>query len=239
MLRMEKIKHYIPILIGIIYMIYYYMLLTFAYQYGWIISLKDISLSNIETVLLVDFSSMLIFPLVLTIVYRKNINEFGFKKSKLSIVLVVIYVLFFILHKDYTINGIYSAFFYLFIVALPEEIIYRGYIYNFLKKYNRISAIIISGILFGIMHSILPSIISETSIYIMVKDMFNHIGGGVLSSFIFILYLEKSDSIFIPILIHALLDYSYSSLGILVAIIVLVYLLVVNKKNKEQKILFK
>ena len=148
MLRMEKIKHYIPILIGIIYMIYYYMCLTFAYQNGWIISLKDISLSNIETVLLVDFGSMLIFPVVLTIVYRKNINEFGFKKSKLSIVLVVIYVLCFILHKDYTINGVYSAFFYLFIVALPEEIIYRGYIYNFLKKYNRISAIIISGILF-------------------------------------------------------------------------------------------
>ena len=235
----EKIKHYIPILIGIIYMIYFYIFLTFAYQNGWIILLKDISLSNIGTVFLVDCGSMLIFPLVLIMIYRKNVNEFAFKKSKLAIILVVIYILFFILHKDYTINGIYRAFFYLFIVAFPEEIIYRGYLYNFLKKYNRISAIIISGILFGIMHSILPSIISETSISIMVKDMFNHAGGGVLSSFIFILYLEKSDSIFIPILIHALLDYSYSALGILVAIIVLVYLLVVNKRNKEQKTFFK
>lgn len=230
----RKTKHYKPILIGIIYMIYFYTFLTFVYQNDWLISLKDASLSNIGIILLIDFGSMLIFPLALTIVYRRKLNELGLKKSKLAIVLVLIYCLFFLLHSDYTIKGIYKAFFYLFIVALPEEIIYRGYMYNNLKKYNRISAIIISGILFGIMHSILPSIISEYSISIMIKDMFNQIGGGIISGFIFILYLEKSNNIFIPILIHALLDYSYSILGILVAIIVLVYLIITNRRNKDE-----
>lgn len=228
----ERVKHYMPILVGIIYMIYFYTFLTFAHQNGWLISLKDVSFSNLGIALLIDCGSMLIFPLFIIMICKKKLNEWGFKKSKLAIVLVLIYVLFFILHKDYTINGIYKAFFYLFIVALPEEIIYRGYIYNSLKKSNRINAIIISGILFGIMHSILPSVISEFSISIMVKDMFNQVGGGILSSLIFILYLEKGDSIFIPILIHALLDYSYGVLGMLIAIIVLVYLLIINRKNK-------
>ncbi|MGL5381348.1 lysostaphin resistance A-like protein, partial [Clostridium sp.] len=229
-----KIKHYIPILIGIIYVIYFYTFLTFVYQNGWLISLKDVSHSNLGTILLVDCGSMLILPLALIIVYRRNLNELGLKKSKHAMVLILIYGLFFVLHSDYTVNGIYKAFSYLFIVALPEEIIYRGYIYNNLKKDNRISAIIISGILFGVMHSILPSIISESSMSIMIKDMFNQVGGGILSGFIFILYLEKSNSIFVPILIHALLDYSYSILGILVAIIVLVYLVIKNRRNKEE-----
>lgn len=229
----ERAKHYIPTLIGILYMIYFYTFYTFIYQNDWLISLKDVSLSNIWKILLVNFGGILIFTFALIIVYRKKLNELGVNKSKLSIVLVVIYVLFFILHSDYTINGIYKAFFYLFMVALPEEIIYRGYIYNNLKKHNRISAIIISGILFGIMHSILPSIISEYSISIMIIDMFNQIGFGIVSSFIFILYLEKSGSIFVPILIHALLDYSYNPWGIVVAIIVLGYLFIVDMKNKE------
>lgn len=198
------------------------------------ISLKEVSLSNIGTALLIDCGSMLILPLALIIVYRRKLNELGLKKSKLAVVLIMSYALFFILHGDYTVNGIYTGFFYLFIIALSEEIIYRGYIYNNLKKYNRIGAIIVSGILFGIMHSILPSIILESSISIMLKDMFNQVGGGIVSGFIFVLYLEKSNSIFVPILIHALLDYSYSILGMLVAIIVLVFLIFTNKRNKEE-----
>ncbi|MCF0146850.1 MAG: CPBP family intramembrane metalloprotease [Clostridium sp.] len=230
----QKIKPYIPILIGIIYIIYFYTFLNFVYKKGLLISLKDVYLSNIGTMLLIDFINMLLFPLAIIIFYRRNLEDLGFIKSKLAIVLLFIYGLFFLLHSDYTIRGIYEAFFYLFIVALPEEIIYRGYIYNFLKKHNRIFAIIISGILFGIMHSILPSIMSESNISTMIKDMLSQIGGGILGGYIFILYFEKSNTILIPILIHALLDYSYSILGPLVAIIVLVYLIIVNRRNKEE-----
>ncbi|WP_027626352.1 CPBP family intramembrane glutamic endopeptidase [Clostridium lundense] len=96
------------------------------------------------------------------------------------------------------------------------------------------SAILISGILFGIIHSIQPSIISESNILIMIKDMFNQVGGGLVSGFIFILYLEKSGSIFVPILIHALLDYSYNILGLLVAGVVLGYLFIANRNNEEK-----
>lgn len=236
----EKYKHYIPVLIGIIYATYFYIINALIYRSGWLISLQNVSASNIGIKLFGDFATMLILPLLLIIFNRNKLNELGINKSKISVVLALIYVLFFVLHNDYTINGIYKAFFYLFIVALPEEIIFRGYAYNSLKKNNRISAIIISGIFFGIMHSILPSIISESSILTMIKDMFNQLGGGIVSGFIFILYLEKSNSIFVPILIHALLDYSYNALGILVAILVLVYLFIINRGNKtDSKITYK
>ncbi|CEN78343.1 CPBP family intramembrane glutamic endopeptidase [Paraclostridium sordellii] len=228
-------KYYKTILIGIIYMVYFYTFCTFMYQNGWFISVKDVSLSNLGTALLGDIGSMLMFSLILILVYRKNLNELGITKSKLSMVLLLIYALFFILHGDYTVNGVYRAFFYLFVIALSEEIIYRGYIYNNLKKHNRVSAIIISGILFGIMHSILPSVLAESSVLVMIKDMFNQLGGGILSGYIFILYLEKSNSIFVPILIHALLDYSYGILGIVISIIVLAYLLITSKRKEESK----
>lgn len=121
-------KYYKTILIGIIYMIYFYIFCTFMYQNGWFISVKDVSLSNLGTALLGDIGSMLIFSLILILVYRKNLNELGITKSKLSMVLLLIYALFFILHGDYTVNGVYRAFFYLFVISLSEEIIYRGYI---------------------------------------------------------------------------------------------------------------
>lgn len=230
----KKDKQYTPILIGIMYVIYFYTFCKFTYQKGWLMSLKAVSISNIVEKLINDFGTMLIFPLAIIIVYRKKLNELSVKRSKIAIVLSLIYILFFVLHGNYTVNGIYKAFFYLFVIAIPEEIIYRGYIYNNFKKHNRMFAIIVSGILFGIMHAILPSIIAEDSLLIMIKEMFNQIGGGIFGGFIFIVYLEKSDSIFVPILIHALLDYSYGVLGILVAIIVLVYLLIMSKKNEEK-----
>lgn len=230
----ENIKRYKPALIGIIYMIYFYIFVTITYKNSWLIPLKDVTLSNIGKIVIVDFFSMLIFALAIIIVYRNKLFELGIKKSKLSIILLAIYILAFILNRDYTVRGIYKAFFYLFIVALPEEVIHRGYIYNSLKKHNKISAIIISGVLFGIMHSILPSIISESGLLIMVKNMFNELAGGILGGFMFIFYLEKSGSIFVPILIHALLDYNYSILGLVVAIAVLVYLFITDKRNKEE-----
>ncbi|MFR4162827.1 MAG: hypothetical protein ACLT0R_09465 [Paraclostridium sordellii] len=83
------------------------------------------------------------------------------------------------------------------------------------------------------MDSILPSVLAEFSVLVMIKDMFNQLGGGILSGYIFILYLEKNNSVFVPILIHTLLDYSYGILGLVVAIIVLAYLLITSKRKKE------
>ncbi|WP_027626351.1 hypothetical protein [Clostridium lundense] len=125
----KEFKRYVPVLIAIVYMVYFYILNTLLYKNGRLILLQNVSISNLGIKLFDDCAVMLIFPLFLIGMYRKKLNEIGVNKSKLSIVLLLIYVVFFVLHSDYTVKGIYQAFFYLFIVALPEELIYRGYIY--------------------------------------------------------------------------------------------------------------
>lgn len=40
----ENVKRYKPALIGIIYMIYFYIFVTITYKNNWLISLKDITL---------------------------------------------------------------------------------------------------------------------------------------------------------------------------------------------------
>lgn len=70
----EKFKQYTPILIIIMYMVYFYITCTLQYRNDWLIPLKNISLSNLGIMLFSDFTNMLIFPLILLIVYRKNLS---------------------------------------------------------------------------------------------------------------------------------------------------------------------
>lgn len=70
----EKFKQYTPILIRIMYMVYFYITCTLQYRYDWLIPLKNISLSNLGIMLFSDFTNILIFPLILLIVYSKNLS---------------------------------------------------------------------------------------------------------------------------------------------------------------------
>lgn len=229
----ERIRRYTPVLVSIVYMVYFYVFCSLSYENGWLISTKDISFSNVGVSLINDLGNMWVLPFILLLVYRKRLVELGFRKSKVSVVLLLIYILFFILHGDYSIRGFYRAFFYLFIVALPEEIIYRGYVYNDLKKYGRVSAVIISGVVFGIIHAILPSVMAGEGMGFLLREMFNNIGFGIMASFIFVYYLDKGKSIFVPVMVHALLDYSYGAWGIIVAVIIFGFLFVSNRNNEE------
>ncbi len=197
------------------------------------VSLNEINSTNIYQRLLQDSVIGLSFPIILLIKYRKNYCELGFtEKSKtLSIILFVIYLLLFILHSDYSIGGFYRAVFYLTMVGLSEEIIFRGYIYLRIKPINRTLAIIISGIIFGAGHAILPGIISDKSISFIGLNMLNYIGGGIVSGFLFISCMELSGNILVAMFIHSLMDYSYGYIGIIVLICTLGFLILNSKKN--------
>ena len=139
------------------------------------------------------------------------------------------YILFFLLKGDYSnIEGWYRFLFYLCLTAFGEEMWNRGFVYLQIKKYNKIIAVIISGVFFGIVHSVLPAILQNYTISELLSSMSGQIGGGIVSGLFLIFYLEYSGTIFVPILIHALLDYSYGMCGIYVAVVVAIYL-IVNK----------
>ncbi len=221
-----------PIMVIILYSIYFYIVEKGLFVNGWMISLKDITTKNIGRVFVGDFLVMLILPTVLCLIYRKRLNKLGIVESKMSYTLLIIYLIFFFLHKDFSISGFYKAFFYIFVVAAAEEIIYRGYLFSKLKTYNRIFAILVSGSLWGMIHAILPGILSGNSIPIILLSMLDEIGGGIIGGLFFIYLFEYSGSILVPIIIHALLDYSYEHLGIVVAVTTFVYLLLIRKKER-------
>lgn len=230
-MRKNYSEYICPITVVVLYSIYFYILTKILFVNGWEISLRDINFNNIGIKLAGDFSVMLILPVMLCATYRKSLSELGIVKSKLSLILLVIYLVFFIMHGDFSSGGCYKAFFYIFIVAAPEEIIYRGYLFSKLKRLNRLIAIIISGSLWGIMHAILPGILAGNDLSIILLSMLNEIGGGIVGGLIFICLFEYSGSLLVPIMVHALLDYSYKDWGLIIGLVTLGYLLITSRKE--------
>jgi membrane protease YdiL (CAAX protease family) len=232
-LREEKMR-IIPILVGTGYFMWFYILANIFYNNNMIISVKNVTWDNILIKLAGDYLIMLLLPTLIIIIYRKKLTDLNLKyTSKKEIyILSIILIIFFFLHNDYSITGFYKFFFYFIVVSFGEEFIYRGYIYNKLKEKSVIQAIIISGILWGVNHAILSSVVDNSNI---LKGMIYEMGGGILSGWYFIYIQEKSGTLWIPILIHALQDYSYMFFGPLVAIVTLIYYIKLSNNLKQKE----
>ncbi|MGM0175518.1 hypothetical protein IGI53_002954 [Enterococcus sp. DIV0788_1] len=198
-----------------LYGVFFYFSTSFLWNKGWLISLNDITSQNIWIKFLSDTIINLLFViLIFTLLFLKNrsLSEMGFtKNSRLaSILLLGVYLIMFLSHGDFTVRGYYLAFFYLVIVAFSEEFIFRGFLFTQInQEYGFGTGIIISGLLFGAMHGLLPTIVTNGSL----ADLFTNIssnllGQGIIGGGLFALVYKKSGTLFVPILIHAILNYS-------------------------------
>lgn len=230
--RVEK-QFVLTVFVAVVALIWFYMVSKFFFYNNMLISIHSVTWDNIFIKLEVDYLAMLFFPTIIIIINRKNIKDYNLKleSKKEIIILLAVMITFFILHNDFTIRGFYKFFFYLIIISFSEEFLFRGFIYNRLKTKSVVKAIILSGMLWGIGHAILPSIQSEKSIIQTLFAMRNYVFGGILSGWYFIYLQEKSKTIWVSVLIHALLDYSFSFFGPMVAIIVFIYLRLKSKKD--------
>ena len=181
---------------------------------------------------------MLFIPTIIIIINRNNLKDFNLclENKKEIYFLILVMITFFILHNDFSIRGFYKFFFYLVVVSFGEEFLFRGFVYNRLKIKSEVIAIILSGMLWGVAHAILPSIQSNKDIIQMLFAMRNEVFGGILSGWYFIYLQEKSKTLWFPVLIHALLDYSFSFWGALVAVVAFIYLKMKSKKCKLNSI---
>lgn len=222
------------IALGIITLVWFYIVSTFLFNNNIFISIDNITWDNIWCKLLEDYSAMLFIPTILLVINRKNLKDFNLclESHKGILLLITIMITFFILHNDFTIKGFYKFFFYLIVVSFGEEFLFRGFVYNRLKFKSKAVAIILSGSLWGIAHAIIPSIQSNKDILQMLFAMRNEVFGGILSGWYFIYVQEKSKTLWFPILIHALLDYSISFFGVLVAVIAFIHLKMKSKNCK-------
>lgn len=228
----------VAIAVGIIELVWFYIVSNFAFHFNMLISKDSVTWDNILIKLAVDYSVMLFIPTILLTINKKNLKDFNLclESQKEIYILITVVIAFFILHNDFTIRGFYKFFFYLVVVSFGEEFLYRGFVYNRLKVKSEVIAIILSGMLWGIAHAILPSIQSNKDIIQMLLAMRNEVFGGILSGWYFIYLQEKSKTLWFPVLIHALLDYSFSFLGALVAVVAFIYLKMKSKKCKLNSI---
>lgn len=223
----------IPLVLGSFQFALLYISIYLALKNNVLISQNNVTWNNIHAKFLIDYLSMLLLPSILIIANRRNLKDFRlcYESKKESFILLMIMFLLFILHNDFSITGAYKFFFYLVVVAFGEEFIFRGFLYNRLKIHSKAVGIILSGILWGICHAIMPSILNNLSLVQLLLSMSNEIGGGILMGWYFIYIQEKSKTLWIPVLIHAILDYTVSGIGILTAVGTILYFLFKSKRE--------
>ncbi len=223
----------VPITVGIIEFVWLYFASKTFFNNNILISINNVNWDNICIKFLSDFLTMLLLPLIIIIINGKYLNDFRLciKNQYEILILLGVMIILFFLHNDYNIRGFYKFFFYLFVVAFGEEFIYRGYLYNKIKVKSKVLAIILSGILWGIPHALLPSIVSEVNISLFLLSLCSEIGMGIVMGWYFIYLQEKSKTLWIPILVHAILDYTVGIIGIIVAIVIFIYFLMKSQRN--------
>ncbi|MGM0212808.1 lysostaphin resistance A-like protein [Enterococcus sp. AZ109] len=205
----------IPLIWIMTYLLFFAFSVGFLWNSGMLLGVSEVGSNNFFIKAASDFIVNILWALLfIGLVYRKNhrLADIGLTKEspKLVIGLIIIYIGMFLLIQDFSIRGFYQAYFYLFVVAFGEEIIFRGFLFKQLEKVTSMwPAIIISGAIFGFMHAILPSIVSgDTFSQFLVKSM-NELGGtGILGSLFYIFLYKKSGNLWVAILVHGILDYS-------------------------------
>ena len=160
--------------------------------------------------------SILIFIIFLLILKHRFADEMYFKiKGKIPVVmflsLVVIlmaFTIFCLITKQDKITVFYNLFYYVFFIAFFEEFIFRDVFPFLLKDEKTVIRYLVPGIMFGIVHLFNYSGWQNFSAEYIIRFFTTKFLGLVVSSFVFQFMKEKSGTIWIPVLMHAIMDYS-------------------------------
>jgi membrane protease YdiL (CAAX protease family) len=209
---MIKNRYYFSYFIIGMYYTIHLLIFYIGNRIGWLIPITNIQQQNIIKRLIIDLLPFLFGILLIYIYMRKNkytIHDLGInrKYKGLYIAMIFLTILLTFIQKHTIISRIYALFFYLCIIAVLEEIFFRGILYKtIVERYGYHKAIYISGIIYGIAH-LIPQIVigKDTSI----TSVFNYTIGlsGVLMSYIFVWIYKKTDNLLIAIVVHGFVDY--------------------------------
>ncbi len=220
----------------IIYAVYFYILISTLFRNGIWIAISAVNISNLAVKFIIDFCVALLFPAIILLVKRKDLYLQFSATDPVIIFLAGVYLLLFLLHADCSVSGLYAFYFYLMIVSFCEEFIFRAYLYSELSACSNVAAIVISGLLWGSMHAILPGVLSGKTFIEIMPTMLNYISSGIITGFVFIYLLKSSKTVWVPVLIHAILDYSVGAIGILVQISIVSYYLWVSYTSIKSRL---
>ena len=214
----------LPVRIIIIFLICTADILTAAYfiytwkQNGTVISVRNAS-DNIPGIfrqsLIVSMAAILVI-LIFFIILRKNfVSEMYLKISEkmqkitvfiLTAILLAVTV-FCLITKADKITILYNLLYYTVFIALEEELLVRGVCVYLLKDESNYIRYLVPNILFAAMHLFSYANWGKiTSVYVF-SFITSQMLGLVLTGCIFQYLKEKSGTIWIPVLVHAILDY--------------------------------
>lgn len=214
----------LPARIIIIFFICTADILTAAYfiytwkQNGTVISVRNAS-DNIPEIfrqsLAVSMAAILVI-LIFFIILRKNfVSEMYLKisekKQKITVLILTAILLavtvFCLITKADKITILYNLLYYTVFIALEEELLVRGVCVYLLKDESNYIRYLVPNILFAAMHLFSYANWGKiTSVYVF-SFITSQMLGLVLTGCIFQYLKEKSGTIWITVLVHAILDY--------------------------------
>lgn len=202
--RLDILKEYI-----------YFFFTYFAfciYLYFVAIILKNFT-KNMLSYLIV--SSALYIPAFMYVYIsakRRNITakDMGITKDSLGIVIILalLYVGLFIYKGEYTLDSVMKWVFFLVCTGIAEELIFRGYVYERTKQFMaRRQAILWNCLLFTFMHISPQAVLQGLTAKGIISYFHYNIIGMSLHTLIFIRIKEKTNTIWIPVILHSIINF--------------------------------
>ena len=214
----------LPVRIVIIFLICTADILTAAYfiytwkQNGTVISVRNAS-DNIPGIfcqsLAVSMVAILVILIFFIILRKKFVSEMYLKisekKQKITVLILTVILLavtvFCLIIKADKITVLYNLLYYTVFIALEEELLVRGVCVYLLKDENNYIRYFVPNILFAAMHLFSYANCGKITPVYVFSFITSQMLGLVLTGCIFQYLKEKSGTIWIPVLVHAILDY--------------------------------
>ena len=160
--------------------------------------------------------TILLFIIFLVILKTRFADEMYLKiKGKISLVVVLTlvaillgFMIFCLITKQDKITVLYNLFYYAFFIAFFEGFIFRDVFPFLLKEEKTVLRYLVPAIMFGLIHIFNNSGWQSITAYQVVKFITSQMLGYIAFSCVMQFLKEKSGTIWIPVLVHTIMDYS-------------------------------
>lgn len=190
--------------------ILYYIVMMFGYLIMGVLYKRGIEYYSIIQWLL------LLSAVIIEIIKDKNITNLGFTKEKikpnllLAGVIIAVAIVFAFFYTDKSAIVITKAvFYYLFFIAFQEEIVFRGFIQNYLfgLDANRKNIYIIGAVMFALMHLPFQMFVNDMVSWSYIIFAMPQLVFTFLFHLLMCFITYKRNDILIPTALHFAIDF--------------------------------
>lgn len=185
---------------------------------GTLISIKNASSDLIGIFvqnLLISAVTILFFLICMIVLRGKIWDELYLKvKGKKQWIIMVLLMLVFVGRAAYAMfmdgdvkTALYKVFYYLLIIAFEEEFVVRGLCTHILKDEKALIRYLIPNVMFALMHVFSFYGWGEVNAEQVLRFVTSQVSGYLIMGCFLLFLKEKSGTIWIPVMVHAILDY--------------------------------